>query len=40
MNAENKEPEPSIIATTVLTQTTASEFIGANVEFEIESNSR
>lgn len=32
-----KEPEPSIIATTVLTQTTASEFPGGNVEFDVES---
>jgi hypothetical protein len=39
MNAANKELEPTIIATTVLTQTTASEFIGANVDLEIESDS-
>lgn len=33
------EAPPSIIATTVLTQTTASEFFGGNAEFEVESDS-
>lgn len=36
---QGNEAEPSVIATTVLTQTTASEFFGGNAEFEVESDS-